>query len=181
MSCPPAQPGGTPSTIVPTIVSDELPSSTVQSTSLAPALNEPVPLLPTLSVELPLSPIDLLSTPAEGEAGSYKPSMATHADRNPSSFVQPARKLAKLSDAQKASQKLRRKIEQDEHQRLIEEFDILLDRHVLEQEELAKRHNVKPEYLKKLKDTSKHFKVKRGVNLENAKIHKKSIEMNAGM
>ncbi|KAI0245566.1 hypothetical protein BJV78DRAFT_1287477 [Lactifluus subvellereus] len=72
-----------------------------------------------------------------------------------------------------------RRIEQEEHQRLIEEFDALLERHAKEQVELAQWHNIKLEYLDKLKGTSKHYKVKRGVNLENVKIHKKSVEMNA--
>jgi hypothetical protein len=85
-----------------------------------------------------------------------------------------------LSDAQKASQQLRRKVDQEEHKRLIEDFDALLQRHSQEQEELAEKYNIKPEYLEKLKDTSKHYKAKREVNIENAKIHVKSIEVNAG-
>ncbi|KAF8816259.1 hypothetical protein BYT27DRAFT_7067379, partial [Phlegmacium glaucopus] len=104
----------------------------------------------------------------------------THAERNPGSFIQPSRKLSKLSDAQKASQQLRRKVEQEEHKWLIEDFDALLQRHSQEQEELAKKYNLKPEYLEKLKGTSKHYKAKRDVNLENTKIHMKSIEVNAG-
>lgn len=68
-----------------------------------------------------------------------------------------------------------------EHQQLIEEFDVLLQQHLQELEELATKFSVKPEYLDKLKGTSKHFKVKRSVNMENVKIHKKSIEMNEGI
>lgn len=111
---------------------------------------------------------------------TYHPSLATHAERNPDLFVQQVRKNTKLSDAQKASRLLRRKVEQEEHQQLIEEFDALLQRHSQEQEELATKFSVKQEYLEKLKGTSKHYKVKRSVNIENAKIHKKSIEINEG-
>ena len=47
-----------------------------------------------------------------------------------------------------------------------------------EQEELAGKHNVKSDYLEKLKGTSKHYKE---VNIENMKIHMKSIEVNTGI
>jgi hypothetical protein len=113
-------------------------------------------------------------------ADSYQPSLATHAERT-NSITQPSRKLKKLSDAQKASQHLRRKVNQEEHMRLIEDFDSLLQRHSQEQDNLAEKYNLKPEYLEKLKGTSKHYKAKREVNIENAKIHMKSIEVNAGM
>jgi DNA gyrase/topoisomerase IV subunit A len=116
----------------------------------------------------------------EHDRATYCPTLATHAKRNPNLFVQPVRKITKLSDAQKASNQLRRKVVQEEHQQLIEEFENLLQQHSQEQEELAKKFGVKPEYLDKLKGTSKHFKVKRSVNIENAKIHKKSIEINGG-
>ena len=117
----------------------------------------------------------------EREIDSYHPNLATHAERSGNPIIQPSRKLSKLSDAQKASQHLRRKVNQEEHQRLIEDFDILLLRHSQEQEELAEKYSIKPEYLEKLKGTSKHYQAKREVNIENAKIHMKSIEMNAGI
>lgn len=115
----------------------------------------------------------------ECEVDSYQPSLATHAERT-DSFIQPSRKLSKLSDAQKASQLLHQKVAQEERKQLIEDFDTLLQRHSKEQEELAEKHNVKPEYLNKLKGASKHYKAKRDVNIENAKIHMKSIEVNSG-
>ena len=121
-----------------------------------------------------------LPDPPVPDEETYHPSLATHAERNPDLFVQQVRKNTKLSDAQKASRLLRRKVEQEEHQQLIEEFDALLQRHSQEQEELATKFSVKQEYLEKLKGTSKHYKVKRSVNIENAKIHKKSIEINEG-
>lgn len=118
--------------------------------------------------------------PADGDADNYHPNLATHAERSANSLIQPSRKLSKLSDAQKASQLLRRTANQDEHKRLIEDLDVLLLRHSQEQEELAEKYCLKPEYLKKLKGTSKHYKAKRVVNIENAKIHMKSVEVNAG-
>jgi hypothetical protein len=120
------------------------------------------------------------SVAAEPDADSYHPNLATHAERTSSSVTQPSRKLSKLSDAQKASLNFRRKVNQEDHQRLIKDFDTLLQRHSQEQEDLAEKYNIKPEYLEKLKGTSKHYKAKREVNLENAKIHMKSIEVNTG-
>lgn len=116
----------------------------------------------------------------ESETGTYQLDSATHAERDSATFVQPVKILSKLSETQKASQKLRRQIAQEAHEKLIAEFGTLIERHSNEQAELAKRHNVKPEYLDKLKGTSKHYNVKRDVNLENAKLHKKSVEVNAG-
>jgi hypothetical protein len=112
---------------------------------------------------------------------NYHPNLATHAERNTTNSVQAPRTLSKLSDSQKASQLLRRMVNQEAHQRLIEDFDSLLQRHAQELEELAEKHDVKGEYLEKLKGTSKHYKGKREVNIENAKIHMKSVEMNAGI
>ena len=161
----------------PTIISLELPTTMPADVAASPT---------TMSLELPTIPNPTLNdtpdTPLPGpvDSGTYHPSLATHAARNSNFFVQPIRKITKLSDAQKASRLLRQKVEQEEHHQLIEEFDALLLRHSQEQEELALKFSVKTEYLDKLKGTSKHFKVKRSVNIENAKIHKKSIEMNEG-
>jgi hypothetical protein len=142
-------------------------------------------LLPVSPTSTPVTvtplPVSESDPPVLVPEETYHPSFATHAMRNPDQFVQLVRKITKLSDAQKASRLLRRKVEQEEHQQLIEEFDALLQRHLQEQEELATKFSVKPEYLEKLKGTSKHFKVKRSVNIENAKIHKKSVEVNGGI
>lgn len=124
------------------------------------------------------------SFPASGNDGEnvYRPNPATYAERTTNSkSVQPSRTLSKLSDAQKASQLLRRKVNQEDHKRLIEDFDTLLQRQTQELEELAEKHNVKREYLEKLRGTSKHYSAKREVNIENAKIHMKAIEVNAGI
>jgi len=155
-------PTAPPPMVVPIESSSTLPQSTIPS----PTLNS--------------GPVSQLPVHVEDDTETYHPCLATHAERNPDSFVQPVRKITKLSDAQKASLQLRRKAEQEEHQRLIEAFDTLLQRHSQEQEELAKEFCIKPEYLDKLKGTSKHYKTKRSVNIENAKIHKKSIEVNQG-
>lgn len=164
------------------------------STDTPPATDTP-PVQPivTSSVPVPIVPVDVPVesqssqptsshlTGAEPATGStYQLDPATHADRNSTTFIQPVKKLSKLSQTQKASQKLRRQIAQEAHEKLIDEFNVLIERHSNEQAELAKRHDVKPEYLDKLRGTSKHFNAKREVNLENAKLHKKSLEVNAG-
>lgn len=159
------------------------PSLTSQDVSAPPVIStlteSPIELhhLEPASVAVDSSVLTL----PEPEPDAYQPNPATHAIQNSGCFVQPTRLLTKISDAQKASRELNRKIQQEHHSLLITEFDALLDRHSQEQAELAKQHNVTPEYLEKLKGTSVHYKAKREVNLENAKIHKKSVEMNAGI
>ena len=119
---------------------------------------------------------------AEPKTGhTYQLGPATHADCISTTFVQLVKKLLKLSETQKASQKLQQQIVHKAHEKLIEEFNVLIEWHSNKQAELAKWQDVKLEYLDKLKGTSKHFNAKREVNLENAKLHKKSLEVNAGM
>ena len=167
LAFPSAQPANTAA--VPMATPTELPSPLSQPTIQNPALAMPLPNAEP--VEQPDSEPDL---------ETYHLTLATHAEHNPAFIVQPVRKIKKLSDAQKASNLLRQKVEQEKHKQLIEAFEALLQRHAQEQEELAKKFCIKPEYLDKLKGTSKHFKVKRSMNIENAKIHKKAIEINGG-
>lgn len=78
---------------------------------------------PTQSADTAAAPMTM---PAEHDLETYQPSLATNAECNPKLFVQQVRKIMKLSDAQKASNQLHQKVEQEEHQQLIEEFDALL-------------------------------------------------------
>src|ERR1700678_318972 len=133
-----------------------------------------------MSLRVRLNLLIMSELPADGDTDNYHPNLATHAECFANSLIRPSRKLSKLSDAQKASQLLHCMVNQDEHKRPIEDFDVLLLRHSQEQEELTEKYCLKPEYLKKLKGTSKHYKAKRVVNIENVKIHMKSVEVNAG-
>ncbi|KIJ91094.1 hypothetical protein K443DRAFT_135562 [Laccaria amethystina LaAM-08-1] len=158
----------------------DAPTATLPADTPPAVQSVPVPV--DIPVEShPSSPqISPLPTGAEPETSrTYQLGPATHADSNSATFVQPVKKLSKLSDTQKASQKLRRQIAQEAHEKLIKEFNVLIERHSNEQADLVKRHDVKPEYLDKLKGTSKHFNAKREANLENSKLHKKSLEVNA--
>lgn len=56
----------------------------------------------------------------------------------------------------------------------------LQENHEKEFEALARAHHVTTEYVNKLAATS-HFKVTRDVSLQNAKVHAKAIEVNAGV
>ena len=60
-----------------------------------------------------------------------------------------------------------------------EEFDIFLEKQFNELITFAERHDKKVEHLQKIMNTSSHYKPKRAVNLENAKLHAKSLEINA--
>lgn len=106
----------------------------------------------------------------------------THALRNPHLPQQIPRVFSKvtLTEAQKATRKIRAAAEKDKHANLILGLDSLLEKHALELEALAKEHSVGSEYLSKLRLQSSHFKDKRNVNLNNAKIHAKAVEVNGG-
>lgn len=105
----------------------------------------------------------------------------THANRNTSEFVQETRKLAKTSDAQKASLKIRQDADEAEHKAMNTELTILLTKQRTELIDLAGRYSKKIDYIDKLVSTSAHYKHKRNVNIENAKLHAKAAEVNAGI
>jgi predicted RNA-binding protein YlqC (UPF0109 family) len=85
-----------------------------------------------------------------------------------------------LTDAQKATRKIRQETERHAQDLLSKELDQLLSDQRKELEDLAGRHGKKIEAIDKLISTSSHYKHKRLVNIENAKIHMKSQEINAG-
>ena len=111
----------------------------------------------------------------------WTPDLPTHAERSKSAYVQSTRKNRALSEAQKATQKLQRAANHTLQENLCDELNSLLQRHQEELEALAARHGKKVEYIEKLRGTSKHYKLKREVGLENAKLHAKSMEVNSGM
>jgi len=129
-------------------------------------------------VEVPLSPISLPMIP--GPFFHLPP--ATHSERHPDIFVQASKSntKSKLSEAQKAMLKLQHEADDTEHRALNEDIRDLLARQHTELEELAACYGKKIKYLEKLIGTSRHYKPKRAVNLQNAKIHAKAIELNAG-
>ncbi|KAF8815180.1 hypothetical protein BYT27DRAFT_7249426 [Phlegmacium glaucopus] len=156
---------------------------------------------PTLS-PLPHLPITLVSPPAPAAVISHSPSPplslspmlaipatttpfvsfggATHAERNHTSLQQTSHTLSKITDAQKASREIRQETEHWLQELLSKELDALLTKQWTELEDLARQHGKKVEALDKLISSSSHYKHKRTVNIENAKIHAKSLEVNTG-
>jgi hypothetical protein len=122
-----------------------------------------------------------LSLPTDHSQALFQLPRATHADRIASAFVQESRKLTKISDAQKASTKIRKDADEAERKALNTELSILLAKHRTEITDLSARYCKKVEYIDKLISTSAHYKHKRGVNIENAKLHAKAAEVNAGI
>lgn len=84
-----------------------------------------------------------------------------------------------LSDAQKATKKVQQEAKRIQQANFNEEFNVFLEKQFNELIAFAERHDKKVEYLQKLMNTSSHYKPKRAVNLENAKLHAKSLEVNA--
>jgi hypothetical protein len=107
---------------------------------------------------------------------------STHAGRNPSQLRQETRVLShqSLSDAQKATCSLRLLSDHAKAEELATTLEALLARHSTELEDFAKEHNKKPEHIQKLVSLSSHYKIKRAVTIQNAKIHAKSLEVNGG-
>lgn len=107
---------------------------------------------------------------------------STHAGRNPSQYQQQIRVLTQnsLSTAQKATRSLRLASTHEKAEELHTALDIVLTRHTAELEALAKEHDTKVEYIHKLTSHSSRYKTKRAVTIQNAKLHFKSLEINAG-
>jgi hypothetical protein len=62
-------------------------------------------------------------------------------------------------------------------------LDTLLSRHRAEMEDFANEHDTKLEHCEhilKLTSLSSHYKHKRAVNIQNAMLHAKSLEVNEG-
>lgn len=107
--------------------------------------------------------------------------IATHAQRNPQMLVQEARVHPIQPDAQKATANLRRHAERERQGLLATDLSALMERHYGEMEDLAVRHSTTVEHLDKLLNHTPHYRRKvRGINIENAKIHAKNEEVNAG-
>lgn len=109
------------------------------------------------------------------------PLLPMHIIQNPGILHQEPRILSgrKLTDAQKISHDIQHAAEKEKRALLMKGLDDLLVKHGEEMDELAKSNFVHPDYLRKLQ-SQPHFKVKREVNLENAKIHAKAKEVNGG-
>lgn len=157
-----------------------MPSPSILAHSAAIPAPISTPTQPVASSASSLPPPSESLLPTTSSTQFFQPPLPTHADRNALNFVQPSRKLAKLSDAQKASLKIRRDADEAEQKAMNAELTVLLTKHRLELTELAGRHGKKVEYIDKLIGTSKHYKTKRGVNIENAKLHAKATEINSG-
>lgn len=108
---------------------------------------------------------------------------STHAGRNPSQPQQETRVLSRpsLSLVQKATRALRHIAEHDKAEELATALETLLSRHREELEHFSKEHNTKLDYIQKLTSQSSHYKQKRAVTIQNAKLHAKSLEVNEGM
>lgn len=105
---------------------------------------------------------------------------ATHADWNTSIFVQESRKLPKTPNAQKSTMKICHDADEAEHKALNTELTTLLAKQRAELFNLSARYNKKIKYIDKLVNTSAHYKHKRNMNIENAKLHAEATEVNAG-
>jgi len=94
--------------------------------------------------------------------------------------VQTSRIYPGLSDAQKATRKVREQVSRVEQVAFNDAFTTFLEKRYDDLVTFAGAHNRKVDHIEKLMNTSSHCKTKRAVNLHNAKIHAKAEEVNAG-
>ena len=104
----------------------------------------------------------------------------TWADRNPQKPTQPSRHRQKLTEAQKATQKLQTHVNQEKRLALTTELDTYQVMCKEKLAELAERFAYKPEYLQRLLHASPVLKKERRPTLHNAILHMKATEENAG-
>jgi hypothetical protein len=125
-----------------------------------------------------------MSSPSASPVHTAAQDPSTHAGRNRDSTQnqQETRVLTQnsLSLAQKATRALRVASTRANAEELAADLENILTRHKAELEAFAKDHDVKSEYIKKLTSQSSHYKTKRAVTIQNAKLHIKSLEVNAG-
>ena len=108
------------------------------------------------------------------------PKATTWAKRNPQKSVQPVRTRRKLTDAEKAGQKVRRRIKAQENDALTADLEKYKQDYEEKLVELAQKYSCKPDRLRNLLNTSSVFRKSRKVNLRNALVHRKAREENAG-
>ena len=138
---------------------------------------------PPLGSVSPDNPISLQAETVSLESGPqlFNLHPPTHAGRNPDGLHQVSRKgkVIQLSNAQKATKQVQHEAKQAQESYFNEQFEILLEKQFLELGAFAEKHDKKVDHLQKLLNTSLHYKKKRAINLENAKLHAKALEVNA--
>jgi hypothetical protein len=85
-----------------------------------------------------------------------------------------------LSLTQKATRAIRHIADHAKAEELTTALDALLSRHHTELEDFSKDHDTKLEYIQRLTSQSSHYKNKQAVTIQNAMLHAKYVEVNAG-
>ena len=107
-------------------------------------------------------------------------SAITWAERNPQKEVLVGRSWAKPTEAQKASQKIAARRNKAARELLSSDVITLITTHKQQLEELATKHSVTIQHIKKLVDNTSHYKKTCAPNLANAITHLKVKELNEG-
>ncbi|KAG2028466.1 hypothetical protein BDR03DRAFT_1096444 [Suillus americanus] len=160
------------------------------SDELAAVNGEPVLPHPTFIAEFSpdahdLTPASRAPSPADSESLSEPlrdANLSTWAARNPTRPVIHCRTPpTRLSDAQKASRKIKKGLKTEMTKRL---HDAVV-KHLQEQkhavELLSCAHNVTPKYVNDMIGSQTKYHTARKIHLTNALIHAKAKEMNSGM
>lgn len=141
-------------------------TTTQSSISPTPVSNpaiSPVPVVNPSNVPNPTAPIDLSS----------------HAGRNPSMPVIPPTHSYKKAKVDKLTKATKQKARAEEHKALTEAIADFMMRRDNKIEELAVSHHRTKKYIEDLVNSETHYKKTRELSIHNAKIHWKSMELNA--
>ncbi|KAG1880786.1 hypothetical protein F4604DRAFT_1578410 [Suillus subluteus] len=105
---------------------------------------------------------------------------STWAARNPThAIIHPRTPPHRLSDAQKATRKIKRDQKTEVTKRLHEALTIHLDKQKLKIDSISHAHHVTPKYINDLIGNHTKYHTSRKVQLTNALVHAKAKEMNS--
>jgi hypothetical protein len=100
--------------------------------------------------------------------------------RNPMKSVIPSQARKKLTPAERASRALITEANKTARAHLMQDIDAFLEDRANKIDDLAVKHSVKQDYIKKLINPTTTYKKQRAPTLPNAIMHIKAVEINEG-
>ncbi|RXW11727.1 hypothetical protein EST38_g14128 [Candolleomyces aberdarensis] len=105
---------------------------------------------------------------------------ATYAGQNPHKKTIPVREQGRVSEAHKNTLQIRREVAREKAEAFAGDLKVLMDGQKEKVEELALKHSKSAEHVKGIVMAETHYKQKRKTNLQNARVHRKRLELNKG-
>jgi hypothetical protein len=148
--------------------------------------NLPPPPSPSCYPPADVTPNDRLP-PIQPEGGSelsehlHEANSSSWAARNPSRpIIRPRTPPPRLTEAQKASRKIKMDQKKEKTKRLYDAVAEYLDEQKIKIETLSRAHSVTPKHINDIIGSQTKYRTSRKTQLTNALVHAKAKEMNAG-